>query len=330
MTVKTKATLKSLGADMNLSPATVSRILNGKGKEINLSDETISRVQAYAVKAGYKPHRQARNLRMGRTDVIGVCLAFPPKSNSDLIYRLFKGLSRTAMGFNKTMMVLDLFDDQIDGVTALKQLEQNNVDGIIASHRSDPAYLKKIDAMISEGRKVVMIIDHEGKRNCPRVTVDHALGAEKAVDYLIDTGCRRIAHMGSNSPSSVGCRMFDGWRHKMLEYKIYHPELFVLSREIDGYPGIDYLLKLEKPPDAIFCWSDKCAYKATMDLAAAGREDIRVVGFDNREFLHFLDHPFDTVDHPLDEVGRRAVEILLGDDMSKREILVEPQLIKYT
>ena len=327
---KIKPTLKSLGADLELSPATVSRILNGKGKDINLSDDTIKRVQGYAKKAGYKPNRQAQSLRMGKTDVIGVCMALPPLNNSDLIYRLFKGVSRAAMSNNKTIMVLDLYGDGIDGVTALKQLEQNNVDGIIASHRHDQAYLSKLDAMITAGYKVVMIMDHDGKRNCPRIDIDYATGAVKAVQYLIEKGYSRIAHMGLEEELSVGYKMFEGWRQELIKRKMYYPELFVRSEEDAGYPGVSYLLQLPEPPDAIFCWSDKCAYMASKDLASAGRDDIKIIGFDNRDFLHFMDKPFDTIDHPLDEVGRMAVESLLGDDMSKREVLVEPELIIYS
>jgi DNA-binding LacI/PurR family transcriptional regulator len=51
------------------------------------------------------------------------------------------------------------------------------------------------------------------------------------------------------------------------------------------------------------------------------------MGFDNREFISYLEEPFNSVDFPLQKVGILAVNTLFSEDMSKRILKISPELI---
>ena len=72
-------TLTELSKLLNLSPSTVSRVLNGNSKKYRISDQTVKRVQAAAIEYKFKPNQVAQNLRLKRTNTIG--LVIPDISN---------------------------------------------------------------------------------------------------------------------------------------------------------------------------------------------------------------------------------------------------------
>ncbi len=322
-----KPTLKSLASALNLSPAAISYILNGKGKEIKISDDTIARVKAYAEKMNYRPHSQARNLRMGRTGILGLCMEFPEPVTGDLMYKLFRGISATAMKQNRTIMIMDLAQDGVDEVSALERLVNGNVDGIIASYRPNPAYLKKIDELVKSGYKIVMVLDHYGFCNCPTIDANHKASAKMAVKHLQEKGYTRIAHLGNNEPESVGMFIYEGWTEQMHAAGLSTEGLYFRGHDTVLDAGIKQLLNMPEPPDVIFCWNDKAAVAVHHAIFDAGRQ-IEVFGYDNRAFVYYLNKPFNSVDYPLEEIGRTAVETLLNDDMTKRNILIEAKIIE--
>ena len=62
-------TLKDIAAICNVSVATVSNVINGKGKT---SDKTAKMIMRVVEEKGYRPNAMARGLRMRRTNMISV------------------------------------------------------------------------------------------------------------------------------------------------------------------------------------------------------------------------------------------------------------------
>lgn len=70
--MKKKLSIVDLAKSLNISPTTISFILNGKAKEKRISDELVQRVQKYIEEVGYKPSTLAQSLRTGKTMIIGL------------------------------------------------------------------------------------------------------------------------------------------------------------------------------------------------------------------------------------------------------------------
>jgi len=324
-----RPTLKMIASEMDLSVCAVSKIVNGKGKSIGLNDNTIKKTLVFADKVGYRPHKQAQNLRLGKTNTIGVILCMPEPNNSDMSYKLFKGISQTARKSSQALMFFDI-DDTDSALSAINQCLNSGVDGIIATHLDDPVYLERLRELISQGINVVTVLNRSGSiLDCPNVEVDHQKGGSIATEYLIKKGYKRIAHLASRFVPGVGEEHFQGYKKALEVTGIeYDEKLVVQDTEDINFTGAKNLLKLKELPDAVFCWNDRSAVKTQHIFANAGVK-IKIVGFDNREFIQYMKEPFDSVDFPLQEVGKTAVNTLLSGDLSKRILTISPELVIY-
>jgi LacI family transcriptional regulator len=324
-----RPTLKTIASEMNLSVSAVSRIINGKGKSIGLNEDTINSTLAFANKIGYRPHKQAQSLRLGKTNTIGVILSMPEPNNSDLVYKLFKGISQTARANNQALMFFDI-DSTESGLSAINQCLNSRVDGIIATHREDPVYLARLQEINSQGVNLVVVLNRGGKfLDCPNVVVDHEQGGFIATMHLINKGYKRIAHLACQSEFSVGSEHFKGYKRALEAAEIPFDESLVIEDvEEGGFSGSKKLLGLKKLPDAVFCWNDKSAIRALRNFRKNGLK-IEVVGFDNREFIQYMEEPFSSMDFPLREVGKTAMEILLSGKVFKRILKISPKLVIY-
>ena len=324
-----RPTLKTIASEMNLSVSAVSRIINGKGQSIGLSESTIKSTMAFADKIGYRPHKQAQSLRLGKTNTIGVILSMPEPNNSDMVYKLFKGISETARENNQALMFFDI-NSRDSALVAINQCINAGVDGIIATYRSDSMYLERLRQVISKGTKVVMVLNRsKTSLNCPNIIVDHEKGGFIATMYLINKGYKRIAHLASLGNEGVGDEHFKGYKRALKAAgMVYDEKLVIEDTAENGFYGSKNLLQLKELPDAVFCWNDRSAVKARHNFDDAGKQ-IEIVGFDNREFIQYIKDPFSSVDFPLLEVGRTAVKTLLSGKIFKHSIVISPKLVAY-
>ncbi|MEI8247355.1 MAG: LacI family DNA-binding transcriptional regulator [Lentisphaerota bacterium] len=325
-----RPTLKTIAEEMNLSVGAISRIINGKGKDIGLNDHTIASTLVFARKIGYHPHKQAQSLRLGKTNTIGVILCLPEPNNSDLIYRLFKGIAQAARKKSQVLMFFDI-DDTASALAALDQCLTARVDGIIATNRNDPVYLERLQELINQGTNIVTVLNRRDDNllNCPSIIVDHEQGGFIATEYLIKKGYRKIAHLANSFHGIVGIEHFKGYKRALDTFNIpYNENLVTEDNEHNQFTGAKSLLCGSELPDAVFCWNDKSAVAAKRIFKEANVK-IEVVGFDNREFIQYLEEPFSSVDYPLMKVGEKAIETLLSGDLSRRILLINPEFAEH-
>jgi DNA-binding LacI/PurR family transcriptional regulator len=93
------------------------------------------------------------------------------------------------------------------------------------------------------------------------------------------------------------------------------------------------LLHLRQPPTAIFCYNDMTALGALRAAGACGLrvpDHVSIAGFDDLFVASYTSPPLTTVRQPKQEMGRRAMSILLellaGEEPGSR-ILLPGELI---
>jgi signal transduction histidine kinase/DNA-binding LacI/PurR family transcriptional regulator len=199
--------------------------------------------------------------------------------------------------------------------------------------------------------RLPMVTVEEPAGSAPVVTMTERQGMDEAVSHLIEVhGHQRIAFIRGALTHSGAQRRFQGYLDAMARHRLAVPPELV-SAPLSS-PGLvataaTSMLKLAERPDAIVTPHDDFAVCVLFTLATAGvrtPEDIAVVGFDDRidllpgGALDSMDTPiglyFDsggqdwpgstdrpdslnalsltTVRAPFEEMGRRAVEVLLG------------------
>ena len=334
-----RVTLKDLAEYLGLSPATISRALNGSPQADALAPETRKRVLQAARKLNYRPNYLARSLRGKRTFSVGVLV---PEISEGYAAGLMSGVEAklAAEGYFYLMVSHrskpDLRDDY------LQLLQDRGVEGflLIAMTLDRPPDLP-----------TVVLSGQQGIRGVTRVGINHDNVVRQALTHLRELGHRRIA-VFRGSPTNVDSQ--DRWRavHQGAEeLALEIPRALalqlrgetygaVVSREggyQEGYAFGQRLLerRRKEPFSALFAYNDISAIGAIRAFQDAGLDvpgDISVMGFDDIQSAPFHRPALTTVRQPLREMGELATNILLrqlaeeeGDD--EDVVALEPELV---
>ena len=172
------------------------------------------------------------------------------------------------------------------------------------------------------------------------VVIDDYLGAYKAVEHLVQQGCRRIAHFTNIQKINIYRDRLRGYQAALEDNGLaYSPDLVIESnlQLVDGRQSMLRLLALPERPDAVFSSSDLAAMGALQvlkenNISIPGH--IALVGFSNEPFTMFSDPPLTSVDQHSMRMGNIASEIFLEeakasplDKFIPRKIVLNPELI---
>jgi LacI family transcriptional regulator len=211
------------------------------------------------------------------------------------------------------VLLCDTRDDHVREQHYLRTLAARRVDGIIVTgRRSEPRPPVVVPAPVP----VVYVFTPSADVDDTSVVVDDAAGARLAVQHLLDVGRRRIAHVtGPADHLSARVRADAARETAAAAGAATGGVRYGDWSERWGRQAAAALLRAEPDLDAISCGSDQIARGVCDALREAGRrvpDDVAVVGFDNWEVMATASRPpLTTVDLRLDELGRRAAELLL-------------------
>jgi LacI family transcriptional regulator len=292
-----------------VSTGTVSKALNGTGQ---LRESTRLRVWAAAEKVGWLPNGAARSMRSGRTYAVGVITT---DSYGRFSIPVLRGVE-DALGLGEMLCFLcDSRDDPLREQHYVRTLLARQVDGIIVVGRKE-------DPRVPLGKDLPVPVIYAfapstDPADCSIIGDEHD-GARRAVDHLVKTGRRRIAHItGLESHASAVLRA-EGFRTAMAAHGLdpVGDVWFGSWTEDWGHNGVRALLSTSADVDAIFCGSDQIARGAAYELAELGRsvpEDVALIGVDNWSPFTEGNRPhLSSVDLNLGTIGRRAGEALLA------------------
>jgi len=168
------------------------------------------------------------------------------------------------------------------------------------------------------------------------VGIDNLAASCDIVGHLVSLGHRRIAYIGDRLGYQSDTERLAGYRATLRKADLtIDPSLIVQGdgKPEEGERAAGHLLQLPQPPTAIFCYNDMTALGA---LRAAGNRGVRVpqelsiAGFDDLFVASYTSPPLTTIRQPKQEMGRRAMLILLqilaGEEPESR-ILLPGELI---
>jgi DNA-binding LacI/PurR family transcriptional regulator len=320
--------LRTLGDYLDLSPATISLVLNNAPGVRSIPQETRDRVIAAAKKFEYRPSFFARSLRRRQSFSVGV-----------LVPELSDGYSVLVMNGIEEILIEEGYfyltashrrkADLIEEYPGL--LMDRSVEGFIA-----------IDTALQHSLPlpVVAVAGHKSLPGVTRIVLDHRRAADLTLRHLWQLGHRHIAFMRGQTFSSDSD---DRWRSLMTVAKEIgievHPELVVqleqnLSSPELGYPVPARLLAEKKPFTALVSYNDIAAIGAIRSLRDHGLrvpEDVSVVGFDDLQGAAYHTPSLTTIRQPLNSMGNKAARILLerirGAKEYPDEVPIVPELI---
>lgn len=322
-------TLKILAEFLDLSPATVSIVLNNSSIINTIPMATRQRVLAAAKKFEYRPNLGARSLRTRQTNTIGV---IAPELSEGYFTGVMMGVEQHLLqeGFLYfTVSHLGRRDLQEEYP---KLLMSRSVDGLLLVNSELPEAVPI---------PVVGISSHNKMRGVTNVELDHIRGARMALRHLYDLGHRRIAFMRGQRFSldaEARWQSIVGIAHEIgitvrpelcifLQKNFWSPEL--------GYPPVRELLARTRDFSAIFCFNDTAAIGAIRAIQDVGLEcphDISVIGFDDIIAAAYHSPRLTTIRQPLHQMGWTSAQVLLSriaspDSPYPEVITFEPELV---
>ncbi len=303
------ATINDVAALAGVSPATVSKALNGRGQ---LRAETRRRVVQAARELGFHANMLARNLAEGRTYTVGVLTA---DSFGRFTIPVMLG-AEDALGAGQISVLLcDGRGDRIREQHYVRTMLARRVDGIIVTGRTT-------DPRPSLGRDLpIPVVYARARSDDPEdlsLLHDDKQGATLAIDHLLATGRTRIAHITGPDRHLAARERAIGAKAALdaagLGLVLDEPLMGEWS-ERWGREATSILLRRGAQFDGIFCGSDQIARGVADALREAGRlvpEEVGLVGVDNWEVMSDgCRPPLTTIDLNLTELGHIAATKLL-------------------
>lgn len=291
-----------------VSRATVSRYFNN-GYVSQEKREIIAKV---IEKTGYAPSQQAKTLRTGKTNVVGVII---PKINSTSISRIVAGISQVVNDAGYQVLLANTANDAAREVEFLKLFQQSNqVDGaILVATMFSPEHYRAMDAL-----RVPLVIVDQITPDRPCVYQDD-LGAVRTITGHILKTSSNPAYIGVDEDDvSAGQMRREGFlaacEQAGIQVPLNHITVGDFSIEA-GYDCTEQLLDADPTIDAIVCATDTIACGALTCLRDRGLSvpgDVQVTGIGDGDLSQIVDPPLTTIHHHYKSTGIEAAKMLLG------------------
>ncbi|WP_407319880.1 LacI family DNA-binding transcriptional regulator [Isoptericola halotolerans] len=325
-----------------VSTATVSNVINDVPR---MSQETRQRVLQVMDDLGYRPDPTARNLRAGRTDVVGLLV---PELDRPYFGQLATAIADGVEARGRRL-VLQRSGTGAKEVEAAAFARLRMYDAVIISVVGlDAAELERLNFTTP----VVLVGERPVSRGFDHVMMDNVAGARLAVDHLLAGGARRVALLGGgpgDDPRGMVAQRYRGWRqaHEVRGVTA-DPRLVMTVDALDlegGRQAVHELTRVGVPFDGVFAVTDVVAFGALRGLAELGLrvpDDVQVVGFDDILESRYCVPSLTTVDAGRDAIAAAVLDLLdvrmrqerksaagtPGDDrMAPREIVVPATLV---
>ena len=284
---KETISIYTIAREAGVSPATVSRVLNGSAK---VSEEKRIRVQSLIEKYSFTPNALARGLSNVETKVIGLMVS---DIRNPFYATLVVECEKAANERGYLMMLCNSLGSNEMELYYLEKFNSQQVDAVIQIGGkvdeliSDTGYVEHVNKIASS--MPVLINGKLDGADCYQVNIDEGQAMELLISFLIRNGHRDIALLGGrdNVKSTVDKRL--RYRQMLWKYGIPVNEEYIIdgdSYDIEsGSEAMRQFIREDHPmPTVIIAINDFTAVGVVRTLREAGYqipEDISVVSFDN-------------------------------------------------
>jgi len=306
-----RARLEDVALLAGVSPATASRVLTGSAQ---VKPETRRQVERAISELGYVRNRAARTGGRRAGSIALVVFEDSLRMFSDPFFaRLMHGVSG-ALAVSDVQLVLLSVHSTAECRRCARYLRDGHVDGavLVGLHGHLPMDVRGLGVpVVFVGRPVR---DPDGTSY---VDADNFGGAESAVRHALAAGRRIVATVAGPPDMAVGLDRLRGYRKALAETGPERADLVAYGdfSAASAEHAVYRLLDRRPDVDAVFATSDLMATGVLRALRRTGRRvpgDVAVVGFDDAPLARHTSPPLTTVRQPVEEIGARAVDELLG------------------
>ncbi|NLN69857.1 MAG: LacI family transcriptional regulator [Chloroflexi bacterium] len=323
-------TIKDVAAYAQCSIKTVSRVVND---ESYVAEATRLRVQDAINALGYVPNISARRLVQSKSYVICILLHEAGFYQSAVLSKVMD----IGYQFDYDILIQSYFPVHSRSKNKLSGLiRERRVDGLVITPPCDvDPFLNEL--LITSRVPYVQITPLNRTGNIPYVTGDDYQGAYLMTERLILMGHWRIAFLSGPRNHRTSIDRLYGYKAALEMYRVPFDADLVWDSLFNfdgGYNATKLGMAMDNPPTAIFGGSDEAAIGALyalQEMKIPVPQKISVCGFGNLPQSQQTWPGLSTVDHPVEIIVERAVEILLdilaNREPASRQIVLPCQLV---
>jgi LacI family transcriptional regulator len=292
-----------------VSPATVSRVLNGHP---SVAAELADRVHAAVAVVGYRPNAAARSLRRRKSSLWAVVV---PDVSNPYFTEVVRGVEDVAQpaGYSVVLCNSDENPEKEASYIAVALGEQ--VAGLIICPTSERS--TDVSALLAQGTPVVAVDRKLSKVSVDTVLVDNVRGAEAATAHLIDAGFQHVACITGPKAATTARQRLSGYRRALRSRGRDLDDGLVRHTDFQVAGGREAMASLLEAGevDAVFAANNLITVGVLEAVTAREQrvpEDVGVVSFDDIPWASIVRPSLTTVAQPTYEIGRRSGELLLS------------------
>lgn len=325
MAFKKKVSLKDIAQAVGVSSALVSMVLNGKAKQYGIGEEATRKVLAKAKELNYQPNIMARGLRSGRSHLLGLVVA---DISNPFFAILAREIERAASEKGYTV-IYGSSDEKPEHLSKLMNtLANQGVDGIIVVPCENSEEL--IADLYLQKYSMVLVDRYFPKINTLSVSLDNAKACKDVTQHLLSQGFRKISFVAYESKLLHTTERIRGYTEAMQEAGLKN-NINVLKLPQDKYHEMMLQVFEEnqiknKNTEALIFSTNSLTIQGLYvlnQLKVRIPEDVAVFGFDGGDVFDLYSPAISYVRQPVEEMGRKAVTILIDQLESD-----EPQVIR--
>ena len=323
-----KVTVSEIASAADVSPATVSRVINQKAP---VKEKTRLKVLNVMKELGYPLPDPVTIKNTQRT---GVILINIPSLNNPFYGAIIKGIRAALSRHNYSAFINEghINSSTIDNL--IKTIRENKIVGLIVMNHVDSELLLRLSKEVC----VLQCCEYSEEVDLPYVSVNDKLAAKTAVEHLIAQNRKRVAFINGPLRYKYAQQRLAGYIEALKAHDIplrreYIIQLSEINSDLATSAALQ-LLTLDDPPDAFFTISDVYGASILRACYLSGKkvpQQVAVVGFDNLEISKILIPSLSTVNQPRAQMGFIAAENLLeklnNPKLPNKKILLDTELI---
>ncbi len=314
------STIKDVAKIAGVTVTTVSRVLNNRGY---ISESTRKKVYQAMEDLNYQPNEIARSLYRKKSNIIGLII---PTVAHPFFGELTNYIEYYAYENGYKILLCNSHLDKVKEKEYVDMLKSHKVDGIIMG-----SHTLEVEAYLNLDLPIVTF-DRFISESIPFISSDNYEGGRLATDFLINKGCKKIAHICGN----LKLNLLSNKRNEafIVEANKRNIEHITVQTDIDVFESEQYeklvhkLLREHDDIDGIFCSSDILAanvIKVSTQLGKSIPEEIKIIGYDDVWESSMIVPQLTTIQQPIEEMSRLAVELIIkqinGESISTKNFL---------
>ena len=329
-----KVTIKDIARIANVSPSTVSMVINDKP---GVGAETKYRVLKIVEALNYSPNLVAVSLVKRRSYAVAMLIT---NTRNPIFPEMAGGVDEVLKEYGYSLSIISTYDDEKIEAKEIEKIRARGMDGIITSAAliND----ENLKSLAKSGYPVVSVLRRV--YDCDEldyVNVDNVRGGFLAAEHLIRLGHKRVGIITGPQNTSTGVERLQGAIKAFGVYGLPLPDAFIHPGDYfkeSGYVAAKALLGVgsKQRASALFACNDDMAlgaFEAIYDMGLKIPEEVALVGFNNVETTSLRTLAITTITQRKQEMGRLAAKRLI-DKIEKNKghekpyrVVLDPELI---